>query len=227
MLPRATPGQLTYKVKRDGQLFTAMPCITLCGDTLPPLLVTKHLTLDADVLATGLRQNEDVIIVHGPKGYVNTPIVIAWAQDVVVPYVDSLRPMKLGEQEEAILLLDNLPAHKNEGFLQILNHARIRPVFIPPHSSHALQAEDLLTFALLKQELKKSNNLNDMKTQAQRISNLVAAIEAATTQSRNRSAFRRAGIASKVANCRLEATIDEVQWNLRICELFPGDAVQN
>ncbi|KAA6388123.1 MAG: hypothetical protein EZS28_016352, partial [Streblomastix strix] len=88
-----------------------MPCIMLCGDTLPPLLVTKRLTLDADVLATRLRQNEDVIIVHGPKGYVKIPIIIAQAQDVVVPYVDSLRPMKLGEQKEAILLLDNLPAY--------------------------------------------------------------------------------------------------------------------
>ncbi|KAA6392995.1 MAG: hypothetical protein EZS28_011477 [Streblomastix strix] len=92
-----------------------MPCITLCGDTLPLLLITKRLTLDADILTTGLRQNEDVIIVHGPKENVNTLIINAWAQDMLVLYVDSLRPMKLSEYEEAILLLDNLPAHKNEG----------------------------------------------------------------------------------------------------------------
>ncbi|KAA6381834.1 MAG: hypothetical protein EZS28_022641 [Streblomastix strix] len=88
MSANAIPGQLTYQVK---------------------------LTLDTDVLATGLRLNEDVVIVHGAKGYVNTRIINARATDVVVPFVDSLQPLKLVAQVEAIncLIILQLTRKKN------------------------------------------------------------------------------------------------------------------
>ncbi|KAA6353467.1 MAG: hypothetical protein EZS28_051006, partial [Streblomastix strix] len=63
--------QLHYKVKRNENLHTVMLGITLCCDTMLPLVVTKRVTLDADVHATGLRFNVDVVIVLWPKGYVN------------------------------------------------------------------------------------------------------------------------------------------------------------
>ncbi|KAA6358590.1 MAG: hypothetical protein EZS28_045883, partial [Streblomastix strix] len=98
-----------------------------------------------------------------------------------------------------------------------------RPVFIPPHSSHAFQVEDLLTFALLKQELRKANAYSEARTQAQTIARLVAATEAATTPSRNRSAFRRAAITSELVDGRYVARIDEAEYNARMAELFPGE----
>ncbi|KAA6373964.1 MAG: hypothetical protein EZS28_030509, partial [Streblomastix strix] len=223
----STNQQLHYKVKRNGNLHTVMPGITLCGDTLPPHVVTKRVTLDADVHATGLRFNVDVVIVHGPKGYVNSAIFRAWIIDVLIPYVDYLRPTMLGENEEAVLLMVNLKAHKKQETLQVLADARIRPVFIPPHSSHAFQVEDLLTFALLKQELRKVNAYSEVRTQAQTIARLVAATEAATTPSRNRSAFRRAAITSELVDGRHMARIDEAEYNARMAELFPGELNQN
>ncbi|KAA6393902.1 MAG: hypothetical protein EZS28_010572 [Streblomastix strix] len=220
----ATQGQLRYKVKRNGHLYTVMPAISLCGDTLPPLLVTKRLALDIDIHATGLRENEDVIIVHGPKCYINTLIFRAWVIDVLLPYVDSLRPDKLGVDQEAILIMDNLPAHKNVDTLEILRRSNVRPVFIPAHSSYALKVENLLTFAVLKGELKKANNESDALTQAQRIARIVAATEAATMPSRNRSAFRRASLVIVNDNGHLYAAIDELEWNARMNELFPAVA---
>jgi hypothetical protein len=41
--------------------------------------------------------------------------------------------------------------------MRIMADANVKPVFIPPHSSHCLQAEDLETFSLLKRELRKAN----------------------------------------------------------------------
>jgi hypothetical protein len=45
---------------------------------------------------------------------------------VVVTHFENPRPMKLEKQKEAILILDNLPAHKIERLLKILNLTRIR-----------------------------------------------------------------------------------------------------
>ncbi|KAA6367269.1 MAG: hypothetical protein EZS28_037204 [Streblomastix strix] len=204
-----------------------MPCITLFGDRLPSLLVTKCLTLDANILATGLRQNEDFEMVHWPKVRINTLTINVLAQDIVVSHFESLKPTKLEEQKETILLLDDLRTCTIEGLLLILNQTRIKPVFIPLHSFQVLLAEDLLTFAIYKQELTKYINLNDLGSQTQRISNLVAAIEVPTTPSRNRSASRSAGISYKVVNSRFEAIIEEVQLNLKVHEFFAGEALQN
>ncbi|KAA6393686.1 MAG: hypothetical protein EZS28_010788 [Streblomastix strix] len=154
----AIHDQLSYKVQRDGQLLIAISCITHCGDIFPPLFVTKRVIPDADIQAIGQRSHENIEMVHGAKGYLNTSIINVWATDSFVPFVESLRPQKLGTQDEAILLHNNLATHKNEEIMQILAQSHFRLIYIPPHSSNALQVEDLLTFALLKQELKKSNN---------------------------------------------------------------------
>ncbi|KAA6384419.1 MAG: hypothetical protein EZS28_020054 [Streblomastix strix] len=222
-----TAAQLNYKVKRNGHLHTVMPAITLCGDTLPPLVVTKRLTLDYEVHATGLREGEDVVIVHGPKGYVNGSIMSNWITDQAIPYVDCLRPEQLGMEDEAILLMDNLRAHRTEEVIEKLRNAKIRPIFIPPHSSHALQAEDLLTFSVLKGVLRKANCESLAGTQAEIIQRVVAATEEATTPSRNRAAFKRIGLVSQLVDGRLVAVLDEVEWNKRMSELFPADAAEN
>ncbi|KAA6402029.1 MAG: hypothetical protein EZS28_002441 [Streblomastix strix] len=148
----STNQQLHYKVKRNGNLHTVMPGITLCCDTLPPLVVTKRVILDADLHSTGHR---------------------AWIIDVLIPYVDSLRPTMLGENEEA------------------------------------------------------ANANSDVRTQAQTISRLVAAMEAATTPSQNRSAFKRAAITSELIDGRYVARIDEAEFNARMAELFLGELHQN
>ncbi|KAA6360281.1 MAG: hypothetical protein EZS28_044191, partial [Streblomastix strix] len=84
------------------------------NDTLPQLIVTKRVTLDADVHATGLWFNVNVVIVHRPKGFVNSIFYRARIIDVLISYVDSLRLMMLGEIEEAIMLMDNLKSHQKE-----------------------------------------------------------------------------------------------------------------
>lgn len=74
----------------------------------------KRVTLDAAIHATGLRFNEDVIIVHKFKRYVNMPIFRAWMIDAFISYVDYLRPEKLEINEEAIFVMENLKKYKNE-----------------------------------------------------------------------------------------------------------------
>ncbi|KAA6393758.1 MAG: hypothetical protein EZS28_010716 [Streblomastix strix] len=186
-----TAAQFYYKVKRNGHLHTVISAITLCGDTLPPLIVIKRLSLDYEVHSTGLSEGEDIVIVHGPKGYVNGSIMSNWVTDLAIQYVENLRSDKLGAKEEAILLMDNFPAHKIDEVLEKLRDAHLQPVFIPPNSSHALQAEDLLTFSVLKSVLRKANNISAANIQAEIIQRVVAAADEATTNTGNRSAFKR------------------------------------
>ncbi|KAA6370712.1 MAG: hypothetical protein EZS28_033760, partial [Streblomastix strix] len=91
-----------------------MPAITLCGDTLPPLVRIKRLTLDYELRATCLREDQDVVIVHGRKGYVNGLLMSYLNTEQEIPYVDSLRLEQLEMQDEAVLLMGNVRAHRTE-----------------------------------------------------------------------------------------------------------------
>ncbi|KAA6360570.1 MAG: hypothetical protein EZS28_043902 [Streblomastix strix] len=42
----STDQQLHYKVKNNSNLHTVMPDINLCGDMMPPFVVTKRIKLD-------------------------------------------------------------------------------------------------------------------------------------------------------------------------------------
>ncbi|KAA6398110.1 MAG: hypothetical protein EZS28_006363 [Streblomastix strix] len=143
---KITAGQLKYKVKRNEHLHTVISAITLFGDTLPPLVVIKRLTLDYEVHSTGLCEGEDVVIVHGPKKYVNG---------------------RLQAQEEAILLMDNLSAHKTGEELEKLRDVNVWPIV-----------------------LRKANNISAANTQAEIIQRVVTAAEEATTPTRNRFAIK-------------------------------------
>ncbi|KAA6382404.1 MAG: hypothetical protein EZS28_022069 [Streblomastix strix] len=179
-----------------------MSVITFCGDTLPPLVVTKRLTMDYEIHSTGLCKGEYVVFVHDPKGHVNGSILSDWIIDLTIPYVVIQLPDKLGAQEEAILLMDNLLAHKTDEILEMLRDTHIRQRFV------------------------KINNISAANIQAEIIKRVVAAAEKATILTRNHSSIQHNGLVSELINGYLEAAIDEIEWGKRTSELFPTEAEQ-
>ncbi|KAA6392077.1 MAG: hypothetical protein EZS28_012395 [Streblomastix strix] len=117
--------------------------------------------------------------------------------------------------------MDNLLQHKTENAMEIMHSANIKPIFIPSHSSHPFQPEDLLTFAALKKELRKVNAIHQSESQAELIKKLLRATEIATTPSNNRSSFKKAGYKSILVQNRYVTSFDEAEWEKRVSELIP------
>ncbi|KAA6375699.1 MAG: hypothetical protein EZS28_028775 [Streblomastix strix] len=91
-----------------------MPAITLCGGAFPPLVATKILTLNYEVHTTGLFEFEDVLTVHSFKRYVNGSIMFKRVTDSAIQYIENLCSDKLRAHKEAILLMENLSAHRTD-----------------------------------------------------------------------------------------------------------------
>jgi hypothetical protein len=191
-----SPSNCTYRVKRDGKLVTVMPCISLAGFSITPLCIVKRKTLDGNIYDEGLRADTDVRVEPSPKGYINNEIFFRWIQGIFIPAVEQIRsthPSLLTSR--AVLLCDNLAAHKTDAVLSLLQEHNIDLVPLPPHGSHRFQPLDLVTFSTMKQRLRSSSTRFEKGTQAHSIAVAVNATQDATSPHLNLSAFRRAGLA--------------------------------
>jgi hypothetical protein len=192
-----SPSNCTYRVKRDGKLVTIMPCISLAGPSLPPLCIVKRKTLDTDIYDEGLRPEVDVRVEPSAKGYINTEIFYRWVEGIFVPSVEQIRRREtLAPTTRAVLMCDNLAAHKTTDVLSLLTLHAIDLVPLPPHGSHRFQPLDLVTFGSLKQRIRTVSTRFTKGTQAYSIATSVYATQEATSPHLNQSAFRRAGLGS-------------------------------
>jgi hypothetical protein len=210
------PSNCVYRVKRDGKLVTIMPCISLAGPSITPICIVKRKTLDANIYDEGLRANIDVCVQPSTKGYINSEIFLNWVRTIFVPAVEDIRiRAKFAATERAVLLCDNLAAHKTDEVLALLDQHHIRLVPLPPHGSHCFQPLDLVTFSSLKQRIRSTSSSFEKGSQAHSIAITVYAAQDATTNHINISAFKRAALGSDMTKtppvCRL---LDE-EWQAR------------
>ena len=111
----------------------------------------------------------------------------------------------LTRQDRACLVLDGHPSHFGPAFLETLVHFNIVLYALPSHTSQCTQPLDLVTFGILKTELraelkshfKKEFPADLSDAAAVRCSALQAALdslETATHKKKVKAAFRRAGV---------------------------------
>jgi hypothetical protein len=211
-----SPSNCTYRVKRDGKLVTIMPCISLAGPALTPLCIVKRKTLDANIYDEGLRPNVDVFVQPSNKGYINNETFLKYIDKIFAPSVDEIRAReKLPPTTPAVLMCDNLAAHKTEEVLAVLTKHHIRLVPLPPHGSHCFQPLDLLTFASLKQRIRSTSSRFEKGTQAHSIAVAVSATQDATANHLNVSAFRRAGLGSDMTHTPPVCRLLDDEWQAR------------
>jgi len=91
------------------------------------------------------------------SGYNTIKNMHDWVINVFVPYVLSIRE-ELGQPDDpCILIMDNMTAHGNSDVMNLLNNiGNVYVVFLPPHSSHFMQALDLLFFGSVQEVLQVS-----------------------------------------------------------------------
>ena len=195
IIPNELKGQrVEYEVDRSEKRFTVIATISMSGDVLTPLMVTHRKTIDKNVIESGIREGEDLILKSQQNSFVTQEIFTDYIRNVFIPYVDNIRQNQLYVDKPAVFLCDNCASHFDENLLRELARKNIRFVTFPPHSSHLFQPLDLVTFGVFKNHLRSVTSRYEKGSQLDRISRLLKAIEMATISENNRHAFARAGL---------------------------------
>lgn len=181
-------------IKRNFKNTTVMPCCSLSGDTITPLIIISRLSIDMSVYQEGIREGEDIMIQVSKKGYVTKQYFILWLINIFLPYVNNIRHLRVDNYFPALLLTDNHAAHKSFEVKQILAQNNIRLVTFPPNTTHFLQPLDLVSFHAFKSKIYKEKLKNEYKCQHCLLTKILDCIEESTTSVKCRSSFRRAGI---------------------------------
>jgi hypothetical protein len=194
LAPASVPAsQLAYSVARKANHVTLLPLINFGQGGFCPYLITRRRTTDADVYSHGLRKDVELRLEYSEKGYMTIPLFLLWAREIFFPAVAKVRAENNTGKAWAVLLLDGFRGHTGTELLAEMHANGVHVVYFPPHSTHALQPEDLTTFAGLKKLLRSYNAESDLGTQATLIHRIVHVCQDSTTMHKNIAAFERAG----------------------------------
>jgi hypothetical protein len=85
---------------------------------------------------------------HRPD--VNAEIFLKYVRTVFLPFLVCLPVLGAFAAEEAVLLMDNCPAHVTDDVIRLLTEARVRATIFAPHTTHIFQVLDLMLFGAPK-----------------------------------------------------------------------------
>ena len=188
------PSNVYHSVKRSLTHMSLLVCISLAGDSLTPMLITKH-PISEKFFEDGLRQDEDVSLRQRNPPYMSSELFQEFIELTFIPYVQDVRKkLNKKKKEPAILMMDSCRAHCSEKVLEILGKNNIIVYTFPSHTSNLFQPCDLSLFGTLKtiqKSMKRETNQDKIKDYIMRI---LKAYESAATYFNIRGSFRKAGL---------------------------------
>ena len=153
VVPITAEGQTVHHgVSRSLKHLSIVTCISAGGQCLTPYMVTSQASQPVRhrLSATGLQIGTHLILQQRNKPYINSELFVDYIRRVFLPYLSNLRRRPELADEEAVLLMDNCPAHVTQEVLDLLTEARVRVVTFAPHTTNIFQALDLTLFGVLK-----------------------------------------------------------------------------
>ena len=116
------------------------------NDQIHPLMILGKQEIDETNVDIAMRRSSFHYFQTG-TGYATIESTLFFVQNILEPYIHSVRNEKENPTLPFILIMDGLPAHKNANVTNAINKiGNIHVRFIPPHSSHFLQPLDLFYF---------------------------------------------------------------------------------
>lgn len=137
--------------KSNEKRLTVLFCISMDGTYIKPYVLTERLSVNTKLLERGLTPDK-IEFIHTVNGFMNSDIFLKWLLDVFIPELQ-IRRKKYNYEGMAILVMDGFGSHLNFDSLDVLTRENVKVVYMPPHSSHLLQALDVTLFGLFKKEL--------------------------------------------------------------------------
>lgn len=117
------------------------------GDLLPPYVVYKSTNL-YDTWTTngppGTRYNRT------KSGWFDAVCFEDWLKKILIPHFN-----KLKNDKPKIIIGDNLSSHLSDGVIDLCTRNNVKPIFLPPNSTHLTQPLDVALFAPLKRAWRK------------------------------------------------------------------------
>ncbi|KAJ3440357.1 tigger transposable element-derived protein [Anaeramoeba flamelloides] len=131
---------------------TAVVTVANDGTSLNTLMLDKRRTIKQDLVDNS--NYTRLSFVQSNSGYMTKTLFSKWLKNIFIPAVD-LKRKKIGENENALLIIDGAPSHRpDEGHL-LCEKSKIQILFLPANSSHLLQPCDVVIFKGLKSYLKQ------------------------------------------------------------------------
>jgi hypothetical protein len=218
IVPAGFPAQVEVAVSRRTKRATLLGAITLAGQYLKPLIIVPRTTTEAELYQIGYKWH--AIYSHQECGFVTQYLFDYWADEVLFPYIETMR-QKLQYDGSAVVLLDRCSCHESDHFLDACSFRGVIPQFLPPHTSDQTQPMDMLIFARQKQEAARTRPEDGLNAQTRQIVKMINGYEKACCANTITSAFRRAGIITQVgeggyviAMVNRECATGVRHWNL-------------
>jgi hypothetical protein len=139
---------------------------------------------------------EKYMLVHQENGFIPRKRFNEWTRVILIPHI-AQRRRDSGYEGRAVLLLDGCKCHDTDELREERGRAEIHAVFIPPHTSHIIQALDLGIFGVFKLFCKRNPRFQDLPVfehQAAQVLKICDAWQRATIPRNIVGAFRAAGL---------------------------------
>lgn len=117
---------------------TLLNAISAAGQTTPPMLIfSQCLPRGCD---DGLPDSWQLRSTE--KGFITSQLFVEWFEECFIPYIGTRRPV--------LLILDNHATHTSLAFVNLAAKHKVDILYLPAHSSHLLQPQDVGYFHILK-----------------------------------------------------------------------------
>ena len=200
-------GSVVYKGDQDVHYVTAIGAIAASGYALSPGLIIRRQRTHPDMLRLPFWRKSRVY--SSPKAFISRKIFEDFIKSHVCKYIESARA-KLGKpREKALLLMDGHKSHLTARLNPYLASLNIQLVFIPPHSSHVLQACDQGYFRHVKQAFTGSAPLKGFAKIAGMLQRVSSAFQSSNVDWLILRSFAKTGLDISV----VDGNVDKVSIN--------------
>jgi hypothetical protein len=186
-----SPKTCPYPVNRNARRATALHCIATDAEYIKPMIIVPRTSLDSEL--DSVCPLNHFLPVHQPSGFITTDAFKTWFEEIFIPMLKEKRE-KYQYAGRALLILDNLRAHKKVLDEMDLNVLKVDVLFLVPHTSDQCQALDLGVFGEQKRLISSIRNEKDKSPLTNQIKKIVSTLWQASSPHRVCAAFRAAGI---------------------------------
>jgi hypothetical protein len=142
---------ITSKTSQNREWVSIIECSSATGDLLSPLILFAGKSCQQAWFPDASDPRyRNWLFEPSPKGWTNNEIAYKWLKGVFVPQTKPKDP-----QQWRLLILDGHKSHTTVEFMQECLVNRIWLCFLPAHTSHILQPNDLGLFAYVKPNYKR------------------------------------------------------------------------
>jgi hypothetical protein len=212
-------ASIYYPVPRTGRRITLIAAIALDGSYIKPMMIISRKTIDDDLPLLGITA-EKVVIVHQPKGFIETFIFERWFEEIFLPELEARRSA-FQYTGPAFLILDGCICHHSPKVDTLCDVHYVHLIFLPAHSSNQTQPLDLSIFGITKSTLNRVNRIDSVNIQSCHIAAILSAFQIAATTPNIVESFANAGITIVRHNDPVIQIVCKVDPSRARCLLVP------